>query len=60
MTNIRNLVATYGVLVGTNYLVVFVLLLFFYWQILRWIGRMRKQHSEISVCVWGGGGGAYL
>jgi len=42
----RNLVATFGFIIATQYLVVFVLLVFFYWKILSWIRQMRKQHSE--------------
>ena len=42
----RMLIASYGVVVGTNYLVVFVLLVIVYYKILKRIKRMRNLHSE--------------
>ena len=36
----------YGVVVGTNYLVVFVLLVIIYYKILKRIKRMRALHGE--------------
>ena len=42
----RKLVVTYGALLGTNYLVVFVLLVIIYYKILKRIKRMRNLHSE--------------
>ena len=37
---------SYDVVVGTNYLVVFVLLVIIYYKILKRIKRMRNLHSE--------------
>ena len=42
----RMLIATYGMVVGTNYLLVFVLLVIVYYKILKRIKRMRNLHSE--------------
>ena len=42
----RMLIASYGVVVGTNYLLVFVLLVIVYYKILKRIKRMRNLHSE--------------
>ena len=42
----RMLIASYGVVVSTNYLVVFVLLMIIYYKILKRIKRMRNLHSE--------------
>ena len=40
----RYIVAVYGYVVGTNYLVVFVLLVIIYWRILRRIRVLRRQN----------------
>ena len=42
----RMFIASYGMVVGTNYLVVFVLLVIIYYKILKRIKRMRNLHSE--------------
>ena len=44
--HMRMFIASYGVVVGTNYLVVFVLLVIIYYKILKRIKRMRNLHSE--------------
>ena len=51
----RYVVAIYGYVVGTNYLVVFVLLVIIYWKILRWIRILRRKNRELphtqSLCT---------
>lgn len=42
----RKLVASYAVILGTNYLVVFLLLVVIYWKTLRYIRTMKKAHGE--------------
>ena len=42
----RKLVVTYGALLGTNYLVVFVLLVIIYKNILKRIRTLRKKHGQ--------------
>ena len=43
----RYIVAVYGYMVGTNYLLVFILLVFMYWKILRWIRILREQNRML-------------
>lgn len=53
--NTRYVVAIYGYVVGTNYLVVFILLVIIYWKILRWIRVLRRQNrSQRSQAQYGG------
>ena len=35
-----------GFIVGTNYLIVFILLVYFYSKILRWIKAVKQQNSK--------------
>ena len=42
----RMFIASYGLVVGTNYLVVFVLLVIIYYKILKRIKRMRIIHGK--------------
>ena len=44
--NMRKLVASYGVVLGTNYFVVFVLLMVIYYKILRHIRKMRATNGK--------------
>ena len=44
--HLNMLIASYGLVVGTNYLVVFVLLVIIYWKILKRINRMRVNLGE--------------
>ena len=44
----RKLLATYGMVVGTNYLVVFVLLVIIYRKILKKIRNMRVKYGEYT------------
>ena len=46
MRNMRQLIASYGVVLGTNYLVVFVLLMVIYYKILRHIRKMRVTNGK--------------
>lgn len=45
MFHMSMLIASYGLVVGTNYLIVFVLLVAIYYKILKRIKRMRRQHG---------------
>ena len=45
----RYIVALYGYMVGTNYLLVFILLVFMYWKILRWIRVLREQNRVLFI-----------
>ena len=45
----RYIVASYGYMVGTNYLLVFILLVFMYWKILRWIRILREQNRMFQL-----------
>lgn len=47
----RYIVASYGYMVGTNYLLVFILLVFMYWKILRWIHVLREQNRTFSTSL---------
>ena len=38
-----------GFIVGTNYLIVFILLVYFYSKILRWIKAVKQQNSKLDV-----------
>ena len=48
----RYIVALYGYMVGTNYLLVFILLVFMYWKILRWIRILREQNRTLFILVF--------
>ena len=48
--NVYVLETSYGAIVGTNYLVVFILLVVFYSKSLMYIKQMRKQFGK-SKCV---------
>ena len=46
------LIGSYGVVLGTNYLIVFVLLVVIYYKLLQHIKRMRQHYGEtIRVCA---------
>lgn len=46
----RKLVITYGTLIGTNYLVVFVLLVIIYIKVLQRIKVLRKRYGQWMLC----------
>ena len=52
VNNMRKLVASYGVILGTNYLLVFILLVIIYWKILKYIKRMRIAHGGCMRRKW--------
>lgn len=51
--NIRILIASYGVLVGAHYLVVFFLLLVVYYKILKYIKKMQLTIGTVCRLTWG-------
>jgi len=46
----RKLVITYGTLMGTNYLVVFVLLVIIYIKVLQRIKVLRRRYGQLMLC----------
>lgn len=46
--NVNTLIATYGFVLGTNYLVGFILLIIIYTKLLRYIKKMRAEFGKLT------------